>query len=85
MPKRAEQTPLWRKRLRRFFAHPMVEIMIGIMILFSVTLTLLEFWMEYHLTPGSTSGEMLDSISQPVTPFKLMLGESGLHHGTVSR
>ena len=75
MPNRAPQTPLWRKRLRRIFASPMVEIAIGILILFSVTLTLLEFWMEYRLTPGSTGGGILDSIFQPVTQYKLMLVE----------
>jgi len=71
MPNRKEQLAPWRRKLRRFFAHPLVEISIGILILLSVTLTLLEFWIEYRLSPGSTGSGFLDAIFQPVTQGKL--------------
>ena len=69
---RSGQTPLWRRRLRKFFARPLVEILIGVLILISVSLTLLEFWFEYRLRPGSASGGFLDAIFQPVTAAKLV-------------
>lgn len=73
MSNRTEQTAPWRKKLRRFFAHPFVEISIGFLILLSVTLTLLEFWLEYRLSPGSEAGGFLETIFQPVTHAKLMM------------
>jgi voltage-gated potassium channel len=57
--------------LRKFFASPWVEISIGVLIILSVSLTLLEFWFEYRLQSGSASGSLLDSIFQPVTESKL--------------
>jgi len=67
----ATKIPQWRRRLRKFFAHPLVEVTVGVLILLSVSLTLLEFWFEYRLHPGSSGGSILDSIFQPVTVSKL--------------
>ena len=72
MRDRSEQIPFWRRRLRRFFANPWVEITVGILILISVSLTLLEFWFEFRLRPDSISGGVLDSIFGPVTQSKFM-------------
>lgn len=76
MSNRSEQKIApWRKKLRRFFAHPFVEMSIGFLILLSVSLTLLEFWLEYRLSPGSEGGGFLDAIFQPVTQGKLLMVE----------
>ncbi len=72
MPERNDQTPLWRRRLRRFFANPWVEIAVGLLIIISVSLTLLEFWFEFRLRPGSRGGGLLDSIFGSVTHSKFM-------------
>ena len=42
----------WRIALRRFFGRPGVEIGIGILVLFSVALTLFELWLESQLNAG---------------------------------
>ncbi len=42
----------WRKSIRRFFARPAVEIVIGLLVLFSVGLTLAELWLEAKLSAG---------------------------------
>ena len=42
----------WRIALRRFFARPAVEIGVGILVLLSVALTLVELWLESQLNTG---------------------------------
>ncbi len=45
----------WQLRLRRFFATPRVEFTIGALVLTSVLLTILEFYLEANFaTPGAT-------------------------------
>ena len=46
-----KDTP-WRKSIRRFFNHPYVEISIGILVLISVALTLVELWLDSQLQQG---------------------------------
>ena len=45
----------WRQSLRRFFARPVVEIVIAILVLLSVTLTLTELWLESQLDQGNNA------------------------------
>ncbi|QEG22180.1 potassium channel family protein [Mariniblastus fucicola] len=47
----------------------------GLLILASITLTLVEFWFDYRLQPGSADGGLLDIIFQPVTASKLAMLE----------
>lgn len=47
--------PAWRIAIRRFFARPGVEIFIGVLVLISVVLTLLELWLESQLVAGNNS------------------------------
>ena len=72
MPDRSDQIPRWRRRLRRFFANPWVEIAVGILILISVSLTLLEFWFECRLRENSVEGGLIDTIFGPVTQAKFL-------------
>ena len=46
---RRELSP-WQIRLNRFFNQPSVEIAIGVLVLVSVLLTLIEFWLESELS-----------------------------------
>ena len=43
----------WQIALNRFFNRASFELLIGTLVLFSVVLTLVEFWMESELTPTS--------------------------------
>ncbi len=45
----------WQLALRRFFHQIWVEILIGVLVIISVTLTLAEFWLEAQLATGLNS------------------------------
>ena len=47
------QDSAWRVAIRRFFARPSVEICVGILVLISVVLTLVELWLESKLSYSS--------------------------------
>ena len=42
----------WRQSLRRFFARPIVEIAVAVLVFISVALTLTELWLENELASG---------------------------------
>ena len=58
------EAPAWKKALRRFFAKPEVEILIGLLVIISVMLTLYEFSIEAAL---SKDGQPRDSFFGPQT------------------
>ena len=51
----AAPTSPWKLALRRFFHQAWVEISIGILVVVSVLLTLLEIWLEFKFQNGSQS------------------------------
>ena len=51
-PNTAKRATQWQRMLRRFFARPSVEIVIGLLVLISVFLTLYEFAVEARLARG---------------------------------
>ncbi len=61
--------PAWRVSIRRFFGRPVVEICIGILVLVSVVLTLLELWLE----------SALNADLEPVLPGIGQLNRDSLH------
>lgn len=61
-----------QRRLRRFFAKPIVEILVGVLIVISVSLTLLEFWFDHKLQTNTTNtGGLVNSLFGVITPQKL--------------
>ncbi|MEM7454888.1 MAG: ion transporter [Planctomycetota bacterium] len=52
----------WQRWLRRFFARPSVEIVIGILVLLSVFLTLYEFAIEARLARGVPPAETMFGV-----------------------
>lgn len=66
------QSTALQRRLRRFFAKPLVEILVGVLIVLSVSLTLLEFWFDHKLQTGATNtGGFVNSLFGIITPQKL--------------
>ena len=47
-----EYAATWRLAIRKFFARPVVEISIGVLVLVSVVLTLMELWLEARIASG---------------------------------